>query len=52
MKDKYGTIQDPGQAGLSSGGAATVVVVGLLVVVVGFGRGFSVGDTLVLSQQT
>jgi hypothetical protein len=37
VKDKYGTIQDPGQSGRSSGGADVVVVV--LVVAGGLGLG-------------
>jgi hypothetical protein len=38
VKDKYGTIQDPGQSGRSSGGAGVVVVV-VLVVAGGLGLG-------------
>jgi len=40
VKDKYGTIQDPGHSGRPSGGASVVVVVVLGVVGgVGLGRG-------------
>lgn len=49
VKDRYDTMQEPGHSGLSSGGDS-VVVVGLLVVVTGFG--LDVIDALVLSQQT
>jgi hypothetical protein len=39
VKDKYGTIQDPGQSGRPSGGAGVVVVVVPAVVGLGLGRG-------------
>jgi hypothetical protein len=40
VKDKYGTIQDPGQSGRLSGGAGVVVVVVLVVAGrLGLGRG-------------
>jgi hypothetical protein len=57
VKDKYGTIQDPGQSGRSSGGAGVVVVVVLVVAGgLGLGRGLD-GVTpeaapRVLSQHT
>jgi hypothetical protein len=57
VKDKYGTIQEPGQSGRSSGGAGVVVVVVLVVAGgLGLGRGLD-GVTpeaapRVLSQHT
>lgn len=51
MNERYGTMHDPGHSGRSSGGAEGVVVVGRRVVVWGLGRGLSVAEPLVLSQQ-